>query len=350
MFDNNFIISSSDCQFEFFSEVSERSELEKKFQPKKDCSLVLAGSYSRLGKFAKSGRVVDCGTLLEFRHAETAPGSGVFEKQGQLHNANFCRDRLCPMCSWRRSLKIFGQCSQIMDVISSQYDFIFATFTIPSIPSNLLSDGLDKLIKGFHTLTRRKRFKTAVKGFYRALEVTRNNNPGSKFYGLYHPHFHCVFAVDNSYFTSRYYIKQPEWLQLWRDCFGDHSITQVDVRRFKPKDDNSSIGSAVAEAVKYSVKSSDYLFPDNPALTDEVVCTLSSALAGRRLVSFGGCFRKAWQQLNLDDPEEGDLINLDGKINPQLRYLITRFGWSVGCYNLTDYYYLENGQPVFDKN
>lgn len=350
MFDNNFIISSSDCQVEFFSEVSERSELEKKFQPKKDFSLVLAGSYNRLGKFAKSGRVADCGTLLEFRHAETAPGSGVFEKHGQLHNANFCRDRLCPMCSWRRSLKIFGQCSQIMDVISSQYDFIFATFTIPSISSNLLSEGLDKLMRGWDRLCKRKRVKTALKGFYRALEVTRNNNSGSKFYGLYHPHFHCVFAVNKSYFVKSDYINHSEWLQLWRDCFGDQSITQVDVRRFKPKDDNSSIGSAVAEAVKYSVKSSDYLFPDNPALTDEVVGTVSSALAGRRLVSFGGCFRKAWQQLNLDDPEEGDLINLDGKINPQLLYLITRFGWSVGCYKLMDYYYLENGQPVFDKN
>ena len=111
-----------------------------------------------------------------------------------------------------------------------------------------------------------------------------------------------------------------------------------------------SLSSAVAEVAKYAVKSSDYLFEDNPVLTDEIVSVLSSALAGRRLVSFGGCFRKAWQLLNLDDPENGDLVNLDGKINPQLRYLIIRFGWSAGVYKFTDAYYFENGQPIFDKN
>lgn len=337
----NFNIFSSECQSDIFW------ELEQKFQPKKLSSQILAQSFSRLGKSKKKiARVLDCGSFLEFRHAETVPGAGLFEKQGELHNANFCRERLCPMCSWRRSYKIFAQCSQIMDLIVNDYEFIFCTFTIPSVAASGLSEAIDKLMKGFSTLMKKTRLKKAVCGFYRALEVTRNNNFGSKSYGLYHPHFHCVFAVRKSYFTSRDYISQPEFLQMWRDSFGDQSITQVDVRRTFGHD----ISSAVAEVAKYTVKSSDYLFEDNPVLTDEIVSTLSSALAGRRLVSFGGCFRKAWQQLNLDDPEDGDLVNLNGKINFHLLYLITRFGWSAGCYKLTDCYYLENGQPVFDKN
>lgn len=339
--------SFSDCQIDFSSSFSDCLELEQKFQPKKLSSQILAQSFSRLGKSKKKvARVLDCGSLLEFRHAEIVPGVGLFEKQGELHNANFCRERLCPMCAWRRSYKIFAQCSQIMDLIVNDYEFVFLTLTIPSVAASGLSIAIDKLMKGFSILMKKTRLKKAVCGFYRALEVTRNNNFFSKSYGLYHPHFHIVFAVRKSYFTSRDYISQSEFLQMWRDSFGDQSITQVDVRRTFGND----ISASVAEVAKYTVKSSDYLFPDNPVLTDEIVGTLSSALAGRRLVSFGGCFRKAWHQLNLDDPEDGDLVNLDGKINSQLRYLITLFGWSAGVYKLTDAYYFENGQPIFDKN
>lgn len=343
--------SFSDCQIDFSSSFSDCLELEQKFQPKKLSSQILAQSFSRLGKSKKKvARVLDCGSLLEFRHAEIVPGVGLFEKQGELHNANFCRERLCPMCAWRRSYKIFAQCSQIMDLIVNDYEFVFLTLTIPSVSASGLSAAIDKLMKGFSILMKKTRLKKAVCGFYRALEVTRNNNSFSKSYGLYHPHFHIVFAVHKRYFKD-YYISQPEWLQMWRDCVNDQSITQVDVRRVYDKDCSAgSLSSAVAEVAKYAVKSSDYLFEDNPVLTDEIVGTLSSALAGRRLVSFGGCFRKAWHQLNLDDPENGDLVNLDEKINPQLRYLITRFGWSAGVYKLTDVYYFENGQPIFDKN
>lgn len=342
----NFTSFSSSCQSDFV----EQNQLEFNFIPKKKYSLLLADSYKRLCKQKKAQRVFDCGSFLEFRHAEISLGSGIFEKEAILHNANFCRDRLCPMCSWRRSLKIFGQCSQIMDVIGSQYDFIFVTLTIPSVPDFRLSEAIDLLLKGWRSLYRKKRVKTAVKGFYRALEITRNNDFLSKSYGLFHPHFHCIFAVSKSYFTSRDYIRQSEWLQLWRDSFCDQSITQVDVRRVYPKQSFSGsfdISSAVSEAAKYTVKSSDYIFPDDEVLTDEIVGCLSSALVHRRLVSFGGCFKKVWHQLQLDDPEDGDLLNLSGFINPQLRYLITRFGWSAGCYKLNDYYYLENGQPVF---
>ena len=31
------------------------------------------------------------------------------EGKKKLKSANFCRLRLCPMCQWRRSLKMFGQ-------------------------------------------------------------------------------------------------------------------------------------------------------------------------------------------------------------------------------------------------
>ena len=70
-------------------------ELNEKFTPKKKISERLVMSYIRLGEdnpeYLRKAEIVDgCGTSLEF--AKYADDSF------KLHRANFCRDRLCPMC------------------------------------------------------------------------------------------------------------------------------------------------------------------------------------------------------------------------------------------------------------
>ena len=53
--------------------------------------------------------LAECGDTLAFLR----DASG----KKRLHSANFCRNRLCPMCNWRRSLKMYSQVSQITDRI-----------------------------------------------------------------------------------------------------------------------------------------------------------------------------------------------------------------------------------------
>ena len=320
-------------------------ELETKFAPKRLDAELLSSSYSRLGYLNKAKRVNECGTLLEFRRPltdwepPTAAAAGVPSGDGwKLHTANFCRDRLCPMCSWRRSYKIFGQVSQIMEHIGSQYAFLFLTLTIPNCCPDELSFTLDNLQKGWHRLINSKRFKGSVRGYFKALEVTRN-----KLNGTYHPHYHCILAVDLDYFKKLKYISRDEWLSLWQVAMHNTTITQVDVRRCKAKETIigqeavKSLKSAVAEVAKYSVKSSDYLTNDN-ALTDDIVLTLGSALSSRRLCSFGGVFEQVRRKLALDDIEDGDLIHLDGsELRPDVAYMVKRFGWSCGAYKLLSF-------------
>jgi plasmid rolling circle replication initiator protein Rep len=185
---------------------------------------------------------------------------------------------------------------------------------------------------------KRRNIKRAVHGFFRALEVTRNDE-----HDTYHPHFHCVLAVNPSYFNSRDYIQQSEWLQLWRDAYGDQSITQVDVRKAKPKKStfdelgnlvSNDLGSVVAEVAKYTVKSSDYIFPNDPEKTDRVINILAGALKSRRLVQYGGIFKKLHKELNLSDPEDGDLINVTDELHPALAHIILTYSWSIGAYKL----------------
>lgn len=341
--DTDYITKQAECQANVpdrcNSDYTECSEIEKKFTPKRQSSELLASSYERIGFQNKANRVSDCGTFLEFVHEISS--DGIISEKGKLHNANFCKDRLCPLCSWRRSYKIFAQVSQIMEIIGSEYDFLFLTLTVPSVPSEILSETLSRMFKAWDLLCKRKAFKTSVNGFFRALEITRNNDRHSKSFGLYHPHFHCVLAVSRNYFKDKY-ISRDEWLFLWQSCYKDESITQVDIRRARDKFSDEAetavnqLSSAVAEIAKYAVKSSDYIFADDESLTDNIVRTLAEALRGRRLTAYGGCFKEAYEQLKLDDAEDGDLVHINDKLNPTLACLIVRYGWSAGAYKMTD--------------
>ena len=322
-------------------------ELATRFTPKRKASEVLALSYLRIGYGNKSDRVLNCGTLLEFQRAEN-------ENEWKLSSANFCRDRLCPMCSWRRTYKIYAQISQIMNVIENDYAFLFLTLTIPNCSADELPKTIDRLQAGWQRLIHYKRFQTAVKGYFKALEVTRNTNRRSKSYNTYHPHFHVILAVKPSYFKNQDYIKQAEWLSMWRKAMQDESITQVDIRRCKGKQDGlegaeavKALGSAVAEVAKYSVKSADYLgrmdkngflvapFPKEEI--DEAVLYLGAALHRRRLTALGGIFEETAKQLQLDDFEDGDLIHVDGSaVRSDVAYMIRRYGWSCGAYKLLE--------------
>ncbi len=342
-------------------------EVDTKFKPRKIQNEMLTACYSRLGWSNRAARCSQCGTLLDFQPVQNAEpprdpaslgaGHGGSETERQqkykLTNANFCRDRLCPMCSWRRSYKIFGQVSKIMNYVKTEYgtkyDFIFVTLTVPNCAPSDLDKTIDKLLSSFHKLINYKRVKRAIKGFFRALEVTRNNDPSSKSFNTYHPHIHVVFAVLRSYFNDCSFIKRDDWLSMWQKATKDPTITQVDVRKAgkKRKEGQTAadaLAAAVAEIAKYAVKGSDFLgkmdkdgnviVPLPEELQDDIVKTLAPALAYRRLCAFGGLFEDVRKILNLDDPEDGDLVHTDDKLNADITSMIYRFSWSCGAYKL----------------
>ena len=339
------------CQDDVFEMHQTVNEIDSKFTPKRKRSILLSESYNRIGYESKASRVASCGTELEFAF-EISPDGEVSEK-GKLQSANFCKDRLCPMCAWRRSYKIFGQVSRIMQHLGDKYEYLFLTLTVPSVPAESLSETISRLVKAWSNLIRQKPFKTAVRGFFRALEVTRNNDPTSKSFKLYHPHFHVVLAVPKSYWNNCY-ITHEQWLSMWRKAYKDDSITQVDIRKAKPKnkaeaqtaeESATALASAVAEIAKYAVKDTDYIHEDNKSMTDEIVDTLAGALARRRLTAYGGCFDEAYQKLKLDDAEDGDLVHInDETINPALALLIVKYGWTAGVYKMTGSYIKEPGE------
>lgn len=271
---------------------------------------LLALAYHMLGNIKKVKRLNDCATFLQFLRGEG-------NKQ-TLKTANFCRIRLCPICQWRRSLKVFGEVMKIVENLEKKkhYAYIMATFTVKNVQGEELSATIDSMMKAWHRFTGYKKLSNVVKGYFRAMEITHNIDPKSTSYNTYHPHFHCIFAVNTGYFSGKNYLTHEDWQILWAKAAKLDYTPQVNVKRVKDTR-TKSMAHAIAETAKYTVEKDAYIIPDDWDLTTETVAILDKALNNRRFVAFGGVFKDMKDELGLDDPEDGDLIHVDGEPPPE---------------------------------
>ena len=311
-------------------------ELQNDFKERKRYTRFLYKSYARLHKKGcsfsdfnfdkKFDNVHSCAYFLDFGHTDAGTV--------KLSKANFCKDRLCPMCAWRRSKKIYSQVHSCVDYIKNDYQFIMLTLTVRNVSASYLSDTIDHLNNSFAKMIKYKAFKRICKGYLKVLEITYNRERDD-----FHPHFHVLIAVDNGYFKSDYYLKQSDFLSMWQKATKDKSITQVDVRKihYNPnRPELSTISSAVAEVAKYTVKPSDYIFTDSRFLTDKVVYTFSTVLHRRRIVSFGGIFEVVRKCLGFvkDVFEDDDLLHTDDKAKDGEFVSFSKYVWFHGRYRL----------------
>lgn len=295
------------------------------WENKKQQTDLMALSHLRIGRKDstfedRSFKLFDCGRYLEFKS---------FKQSGnkKLNRANFCKYRLCPMCSWRRSLKIFGQASQVLDEAKKQgYRFLFVTFTVRNCTGKELRQELDNLYQSLVRLNRLKEIKAVVQGTMRVIEITHNIDRMSPSFDTYHPHVHLIWAVKPSYFRNKGYISQVKLTEIWRKVAKLDYYPQVHIEAV-----NEAKKGHIKEVSKYSVKPSDILTEDHH-LTDTAVKILDTALFNRRLLSWTGILKKIRSDFNFDDPENGDLINVDGQedMNPELEYILEQYYWHSG--------------------
>lgn len=279
----------------------------------------------------RSERMLQCGSILRF--AVNSFGDR------RLISAQFCRDRLCPACQKRRSLVVFHQLKNVCISVQEEYSstrYLMLTLTVPNVRSSELNDEITHMNKSWARLIKRKPFELAVMGTFKALEVTYNSKAKT-----YHPHFHVLLAVNNSYFKGRNYIKHSQWLELWRKATKDNSITQVDVRAVtsnKKRSSSSDIESAAAEVGKYSTKPSDYLkkLPDGSySANSSIVKDLAVNLKGRRLTSYTGVLKEHYMKLKLQDVESDniDLVHISNDDDMIDAVMIQVYKWNVGLKN-----------------
>lgn len=270
--------------------------------------------------------VKDCGTFLKFGITP--------DYVRKLAGANFCRYRMCPMCAWRRSLKMFAQVSAITDKIledNSKVRFLFLTLTIRNCNGSELRETIKRMNEGFKKIVQdKKAYKASKKlrenleGYLKAIEVTYNEKRDD-----FHPHIHAILEVDPEYFSCGNYLTQKEFQKMWKELMKMDYDPQVDIRIIK-----NSTAKAVAEVAKYPIKIKSILSVKNKIQAANAVKELKNGISNLRFIEFGGDFKIYKKLLELDDIENGDLTHIETekkKIN-YIAYQIFQYNFKSGFY------------------
>jgi plasmid rolling circle replication initiator protein Rep len=284
----------------------------------------LADSFKRLEEDGKAARVRDCGTSLELAYV-------IAEDRTTLHRANFCRERLCPMCAMRRTKQIFSQVSRVMDAVERERPElvpVFLTLTVRNCEAVELGATLTKIFEGWNRMTTgTSKLKRIVAGWFRALEVTHSERDDT-----YHPHIHAIMLVPPSYFKNpKDYMPTEKWVKTWRKAL---RLDYDPVCHIEKIDEGGADGraDAVAEVAKYTVKDADYIKAD-AALTDKLVGVFGAALKGRRLYAFGGLMKEIAKRLKIDFKAmtPAEVTDLQGNaLRKDVDYILTWYRWNIG--------------------
>ncbi|MFV8213764.1 protein rep [Streptococcus pluranimalium] len=271
---------------------------DRNWRGRKIMSLKLADIFKELGyRQSLIDRLSSCGEVLKFIQQD--------DGSLRLYQAYFCKNKLCPMCNWRRSMKYSYQTSRIVDEAIKQEPkarFLFLTLTVRNVKGEDLNVTLTSLTQSFDRLFRRVKVKKNLLGYLRSVEVTYNEIEKT-----YHPHIHVLMMIRPSYFrSSDDYISQKEWGDMWSQSLKVNYFPIVDIRVVKQS--YQGIEKAIVETAKYPVKPMDLDVTDK-----QVVDDLYQGLYRKRQLGFGGLFKSIKKQLELDDIENGDLIHTNDK-------------------------------------
>ena len=261
--------------------------------------------YEKIGiKIEEVKRIEECGMFLKFSVFDTP--NGIVKK---LINANFCRDKFCQICNWRRSLKYQAMYLKVLDELFKvkKYKVLFLTLTIKDPVIDDLPNILKKLNYGFNKLTKNKKFKKVVKGYIKSFECHFKNDKK-----YVHPHYHLLLLVNPSYFSKSKddYIKHIEWREMWQKALNVDYLPQVSISSISRK--NLEVGelkSILGEVLKYPFKSNFNL----RGVKIEDFAKFRRFLKGIRLVSSGGIVKKKYAELflkktKIEDEKNENLI------------------------------------------
>lgn len=267
---------------------------------KKLSSLFVARAFAAAGLRAEAARCRDCGTYLEF---DECPQDGT----KLLRNANFCKLRLCPMCAWRRSMRLSEKVSIVLHMAAEkhpEWSYVFLTLTQRNVPGERLLSEVDRVLKAWRKLTKHRQLR-AVTGWFRAVEITRNRKRGE-----WHPHIHALLAVRPSYWANDY-ISQKRWCELWAESASLDYAPIIDVHKVRSRKNGDTLSAAAREAAKYTVKVKD-IVRSNDKIEDaaKAVAYLHEAMYRRQLTAWGGELRRIAVAVEALDDQDEDLVHV----------------------------------------
>lgn len=238
----------------------------------------------------KIKRFVDCGKFIT-----------IDPETGNILKANFCKNRLCPVCNYIKSCVNWHKIRNCVEWIKEKEpgaNFIFMTLTVKNCKQEDLTDTINTLVEGFRRLTNRRTWKATVTGSIRGLEVTYNQEKNT-----FHPHIHILVSVPEDYFVqgSKKYITIEKLRNWWTESARLNYFVQVDIKAIDQTE------NAIAEVAKYSIKMAEILKADCCEEMIRATKTVYQCTYGRRLIATLGYFKEAMKELKLGDLDELEL-------------------------------------------
>lgn len=293
----------------------------KKWTEHKQRSKRVAAKMEKIGKKERAERMANCAEYIEYTHCPECD-------EYHIRKTQLCRDRFCPICAWRLSLKRYANMRAITDSLQVGYPdlkYSLITLTVKNCQTRELSSHLKKMNKAWHNVVRRRPIQKEIAGWAKSIEVTYNDREKTV-----HPHFHVIFAWYNP--------ASEEVINAWIDCAKKEGLEATaaaqnaqDLR--EKKDKNQTMAGAICETFKYAIKSKDL---DDMPLNE--FRALVDSMGGKRLVSFGGLIKELAAEMKLDFEEAEDdeeIVSVCKKCgNPRLEELI--YKWSFDKYIKTD--------------
>lgn len=308
---DNYITDLEICQADYLDKIKERKKMHSEY----------IGTYAEA--LRQSGK-----SEQQIARAEICGNYIKVSDNGEIQTINTCKNRLCIICAWKLSRKVFRDTMLMLDYLKErEYKYIFLTLTVKNVPGEKLTEQINQLNAGYKRLYERKRFKAFSKGTIKNIEITYNEKKNT-----FHGHIHAIIAVDKDYFTTQgKYISQQEIRRLWEKSARLDYKSQVDIRKI---DDDDS--GAVAECSKYAVKLSNLYKVKNHEKRVSAIKTMIMATYHRRLHTLSQCFKEAAQHLDIKDYESED-DELKGVINETDKI----FEWTPGINTYTETNWIE---------
>lgn len=275
-------------------------------------------SYSRVERMKNCGNFFDFHVCNECGHMTVT-------------RANLCRDKLCPICGWRLSLKRTKEMLQIFQKVElNKYLPCFLTLTVKNCEPKNLRKTIKEMGEAWHKLIRQRFYEKNLKGWARNLEITYNEKTNT-----FHPHFHIILLWDKNINLKNIHEKIAE---NWQKTLNlDYKpIICHDLIKSKNNEENkiNKIEKAIVETAKYSLKSSEI-----NTLDIETLDILQKAIKGKRTIGFGGILNQIKKELNLtfemEENEDNKAINFCSLCkNKEVIYATAKWAFKAEIYEI----------------
>jgi hypothetical protein len=213
-------------------------------------------------------------------------------------NPRACLSRDCMSCASRTAKALARDTMDLMDYVwrlSAGAIPLMLTCTSRNQPLDQTGAMVlehQRALKAFFAYDRIVR---SILGQFGNIEIDFEHRDG-RFFA--HAHSHHIVIVEAGALSDHRYIRQPEWVALWKRALRVPYKPILDIRRIKSRGlstDPDTIRGGVREVCKYCLDSGSYIQykSGNPFVDPDVAVAFAVAVHRRRLNSMNGIFAAA---------------------------------------------------------